>query len=230
MRGGASQVEPFACGRAAADHLARAHVPCAARALLSVLEEEYIELWCAVTSPESPPLESVYPEVDGFGVAPLAAAVTPDGIVVSVRVPPGLSAGRHAARVRIGDQGWSEPQTFYLDLPPLASSLEITGVQDGVSWRQGEADWGSGGWVTIWVSGLSPEADRSNIVVAIAGVPHIPAAVFPEAGQVNVRMRSVVQAGDHSVVVRHRGVASAPARLQVLGDPPAVRGLESLGW
>jgi hypothetical protein len=191
-------------------------------------KEEYIELWCAVTSPESPPLESVYPEVDGFGVAPLAAAVTPDGFVVSVRVPPGLSPGRHDARVRIGDQGWSEPQTFYLDLPPLAGSLEITGVQDGVSWRPSEADWGSGGWVTIWVSGLSPEADRSNTIVEIAGVPHIPAAVLPKGGQVNVRLRPVVETGDHRAIVRHRGMSSAPATIRVAGEPPPVRGLESL--
>lgn len=191
-------------------------------------KEEYFALWCAWDGPPAPNLADVFPEVDGFGVAPIACSIAPDGLLVSVRVPPGLAPGRHEVRLKIAGHMWSSPQAFYVDLPLLDHPIRLLAVQDGITWENNVADWGNGGWLTLWLDGLSMEGDPGNTTVHIDGVPHLPDAVCPAQGQVNVRLRPVVQAGSHDVTVFHRGAQSNTERLLVKGPPPPVRGLERL--
>ncbi|HYP12864.1 MAG TPA: methyltransferase domain-containing protein, partial [Bryobacteraceae bacterium] len=72
-------------------------------------KEEYFAILCRWSQPEAPPLETVFPEVDQYGVAPLACKLTPAGLAVSARVPPGLTPGEHTVRLKIGSSGWSDP-------------------------------------------------------------------------------------------------------------------------
>jgi tRNA (mo5U34)-methyltransferase len=190
-------------------------------------KEEYIVLWCWWTG-ETPPLDTVFPEVDGFGIAPLTCAPIPSGIVVTLRVPPGLRSGRHEARLKIGRSRWSKAQAFFVDLPVISHSIELASVQDGITWTPGEVSWANGGWVTVWVEGLSPEADAANTTLEIAGVPHFPDAVDAPRGQVNLRLRPLIGAGDHTIIVIHRGTRTAPKTLKVTGNAPPIRGLERL--
>ena len=82
----------------------------------------------------------VFPEVDGFGVAPLSCTLTSDGLHVNMRLPPGLSPGRHEARVKIGTSFWSDAWEFFVDLSPIRNDVELVSVQDGVSWRKSHVD------------------------------------------------------------------------------------------
>ncbi|HZI73783.1 MAG TPA: hypothetical protein VFD73_07090, partial [Gemmatimonadales bacterium] len=190
-------------------------------------KEEYIKLWCLWNRADVPPFDAVFPEVDGFGVAPLSCTIVNQWLVVSIRVPPGLRPGRHEGRIKIGEFGWSQPREFYLDLPSIASNLELRAIQDSISWRTGEVDWANGGWLTLWADGLSPEADPGNTLVEIAGVPHVPEAVEPLKGQVNIRLRPLIRAGEHEVGLLHRG-AESRLPLLVKGEAPRIRGLQSL--
>ena len=190
-------------------------------------KEEYIALWCW-WSAELPPLDMVFPEVDGLGVAPLSCARIAQGLLVTLRVPPGLRPGRHEARLKVGRTRWSKAQAFFVDLPPVSDELELSSVQDGITWTPGEVDWANGGWATIWINGLSPEADPANTMVEISGIPHSPDAVDAQGGQVNTRLRPLIRAGDHPIVVVHRGARTPPKMMRVSGNPPAIRGLERL--
>lgn len=173
----------------------------------SSTKEEYLQLWCPWEG-EAPVLETVYPEVGGFGVAPLAASVRPEGLLLSVRLLPGLPPGRTKARVKIGPRGWSNPVELFVDLPPISNELRLVNLQDGISWRNGEVDVDTGGWVTLWLDGLSPEADPGNTTVDIDSIPHAPDMVDAVRGQVNVKLRPVVRPGSREVSVRHRGALS----------------------
>jgi hypothetical protein len=201
-------------------HESRGRSFCSAR-------EQYIVFWCAWDSGEgAPPLESVFPEVDGFGVAPLACTLSEGALVVSFRLPPGLAAGAHSARLKAGDRGWTEACLFYVDLPDIAGPVIVETVQDGVTWQAGAVDWNSGGWMTLWVRGLSEEADPGNTSVIIDGIPHEPSLVAPVIGQVNVKLRPVAGAGARQVWVKHRGVSSAAVTVRIAGEPPAIGGLK----
>jgi hypothetical protein len=161
-------------------------------------------------------------------VAPLACKRTEYGLNVAFRVPPGLAPGRHEARLKVDGRSWSEYKEFFFDLPVVHTAPKLTSIQDGVSWRADEVDWAGGGWVTLWVEGLSAEADCGNLVVEIAGVPHLPDSVDPVKGQVNVKLRPLIRAGERDVRILHRGSASGSRKLRVVGDAPAVRGLDGL--
>jgi hypothetical protein len=190
-------------------------------------KEEYIKLWCRWERTDVPPFGDVFPEVDGFGAPPLSCAIVNQWLVVSIRVPPGLKPGRHEGRIRIGGSAWSVAREFYLDLPPIASPVELRAVQDSVTWRTGEVDWANGGWLTLWANGLSPEADPGNVMVEVAGIPHVPLVVDAAKGQINIRLRPLIRAGEHDVRLTHRGAAES-LKLQVKGAAPAIRGLERL--
>lgn len=92
----------------------------------------------------------------------------------------------------------------------------------------GRIEWQSGGWLTVWVQNLTPEADPGNTIVYLDDVPHWAEAVHPTDGQINVRLRPMICEGDHRIEVSHRGKLSAPQIITVAGKPPAIRGLEAL--
>ena len=190
-------------------------------------KEEYIALWCVWASSTPPPLDDVFPEVDSFGVSPISCSLTPDGLLVNFRVPPGLCAGKHQARIKIGTSRWSEPRGFFMNLSAASAAPTIESAQDGVLWHDGRVDWNSGGWLTLWIRGLSAEADPGNTVVEIDGVPHLPETVDPETGQLNVRLRPIIPPGIREVKVSHRGALSSGITITVAGDPPEIHGLET---
>jgi tRNA (mo5U34)-methyltransferase len=188
-------------------------------------KEEYIVLWCPWTNAAAPSLDEIFPEVDGHGVSPLACTRLPDGLNISCRVPPGLAAGRHEARLRIGTGDWSESHEFYCDLPAMENELRLTCIQDGMNWTLDEVE---SGWMTLWVEGLSAEADGGNTVVEIDEVPHFAESVLPDTGQVNIKLRPVIRAGMRGARVLHRGAVSGVKSFRVMGDRPAIRGLEDI--
>ena len=189
-------------------------------------KEEYIVLW--LNWPDTAPtLDSVFPEIDGFGVAPIGCAKTDGGILVSLRLPPGLQPGSHQARLRIGNAGWSDYLPFHVDLPAPAATPSIRAIQDGTDWQPNQINWSGNGWMTLWADDLSDAADAGNTVVLISGIPHKPVHV-DATGQINLQLRPVVGPGLHDVVVLHRGVRTEAWPVRVVGNPPVIRGLETL--
>lgn len=186
-------------------------------------QEEYLVLWC-LWEGDPPKLDQVFPEVDGYGVAPLSCVAVEAGVTVSVRLPPGLAPGRHHVAIRLGDHGLSQSREFYLDLPPLTSPVELLSVQDGITWADAGVDYAHGGWLTAWVKGLSPEAEVANVAVLVGEVPHRPEAVNwnaeAQAWQVNTRLRPVILPGRQAVAVLHREQRSNALPVEVTGERP----------
>lgn len=185
-------------------------------------QEEYLAFWCAWPSAEPPPLDTIYPEVDGFGTPPIYATVTASGLLVNTRLPPGLAPGQHHGRLRIGGSDWSAPADFYVDLPVSTQPLAVHSVQDGITFAEGQADWANGGWVTLWLAGLTPEAEPGNVTVLCDDVPHTPHAVA--GAQVNFQLRPLFAAGEHQLVVEHRGQRSPALAFRLSGETPAIKG------
>jgi hypothetical protein len=78
------------------------------------------------------------------------------------------------------------------------------------------------------VDGPSEEADPGNTTVYVSEIPHLPEAVHTGRGQINFRLRPIVQSGPHHLRVVHRGAESQARVFAVTGDSPAIRGLEPL--
>ena len=191
-------------------------------------KEEYLVLWSPTDDANPPPLADLFPEVDGYGVAPLSCVINDGQVVTSVRLPPFMTSGAHHVRLKIGRSAWSNALPFYVDLPPLESELTLVALQDGATWDANSVGWKNGGLLTLWVEGLSLEADAGNMTVEISGVPHAPIDVLVETGQVNIRLRPLIRGGVHQVRVTHRGKSTETKKLRVVGDGPGIKGLELL--
>ena len=191
-------------------------------------KEEYLVLWSPTDNSIAPSLADVFPDVDGYGVAPLSCIINDGQVITGVRLPPFMTSGEHQARLKIGRSAWSNALPFYVDLPPLESELTLVSLQDGVTWDESSVGWEKGGFVTLWVEGLSVEADAGNVTVEISGIPHAPIDVLVEASQVNIRLRPLIRGGVHEVRVTHRGKSTETKELRVVGDGPGIKGLELL--
>jgi len=190
-------------------------------------QEEYLNFWLEWSSPAPPALESIYPEVDGFGVAPIYSELTPHGAMVTTRLPVDLTPGEHACRLRAGDSGWSNEVPIYVDPAPVDTQLVIAAIQDAIGLQTDEVDWANGGWMTLWIEGLSELADAGSVTVEIDGVPHRPQAVA--GGQVNVQLRPLFDGGEHRVAVAHRGARSAAHAFVLKGRAAPIKGFEGIG-
>ncbi|MEO5925950.1 MAG: DUF1698 domain-containing protein [Bryobacteraceae bacterium] len=242
---GFARAEVLWVGTAAARYAAHRHwdLPVATKAAIRLVgishhlnrgrtfqssKEEYIALWVEWPNEEPAALDVVYPEVDGFGAPPLFCSVHAGQMQISIHVPPGLGVGRHDVRVRIGAADWSEAHAFYLDLAAIDTPIRVLSVQDGVTWSSEEVDWENGGWMTVWLEGLTAEADAGNVIVFVNGVPHTPQDVLAVSGQVNLQLRAVIVNGVHQMYAEHRGSRSAAVPLKIVGAAPTIRGLEQL--
>lgn len=183
--------------------------------------EDYLVFWCQWASHVAPDLDVAYPEVDGYGLAPIFARVTATGLMITTRLPPGLSAGQHEARLRIGAAGWSNVCVIHVDLEPTTGTLSVDGIQDAMTFAP-HVQWAHGGWLALWVTGLTSLADVGNVTVEIDGTPHRPHAVTRD--QINVQLRPLFEAGLRRVVVEHRGLRSAAREFLLQGDCPAIKG------
>ena len=187
----------------------------------STMQEEYVCVWCHWAD-EPVSLAGIFPEVDGYGVAPLAFRTNDSALYVSFPLPPGLTPGEHRVTLRVGRHAPSAPLPIYVDLPPLDHAIELVSVQDALTFAVGAVVGESGDrWLTVWVRGLSVEAGCGNTAVLVGGTPHDPAAVTwrpnEDAWQINVHLRPSVQAGEHSVQVAHRQARSGVLPVSVKG-------------
>jgi tRNA (mo5U34)-methyltransferase len=158
-------------------------------------------------------LDSVQPEVGGYGSRPVFVGAVEGHWQVNFKLPPGLSSGWHAVRLRTPDAE-SNAIEIAVDVPVRAESLEIRSVCDGVNWRPFEIAKQSG-FASIWAHGLPRNADRNNVKVSIAGKRQITTfvgAVGPDGTtQVNVQLRPGLPEGKQEIGLRFGDSASAVA-------------------
>jgi len=129
--------------------------------------EEYVT--CLVEPGVEISRDTVFPQVDGWGVRPLFAGATEGGYnMVHFKLPPGLAPGWHEVRVFGGASLLASPareaRRIAVDLEATAVDLEITGVCDGVTWQQDSI---TSGYLSLWIRGLPENADVHNVEVYI---------------------------------------------------------------
>lgn len=131
--------------------------------------DEYLTCWFEYPL-EGLGRDDVKPEVGGYGVRPTEVFKEGDRFwQAAFRLPPGLTAGWHEVRLRIGDSAASNARLVAVDVPLGKPNLEILGVRDGSSWAPDTIDLRGGDSLAIWVSGLPPNADRHNVRVLLEG-------------------------------------------------------------
>jgi hypothetical protein len=136
----------------------------------------------------------VRPEVGGFGTVPINVGHEGDiGWQATFRLPPGLPAGWHEVRIRIGEGPSSDAVRIAVDVPLPDREMTVTGVADGTTWSPNVLTLGTGSLLSLWVDGLPDNADRANLAVILGeerlDVTYVePANAGEEPRQVNAEV------------------------------------------
>ncbi len=187
--------------------------------LFSSERDEYLTFWFSSSEPKLEKGE-VFPEVGEFAAPVLA--VKPVGVnafVANVRLPPGLAAGPQTVKLRLARSDFSNQRTIFVDTPLAAGQFRILKVFDGSRWTENRVSLTSGGFLTLWVEGLPPEADAVSTHL-LAGHQPLPVIYMsphaPEAArQVNARLSELLQPGRFNIQLRHGAGVSNLAQIEV---------------
>lgn len=167
-------------------------------------------------------LRSVFPEVGGYGVAPLSVNHTGgDGWQVSFRLAPGLRSGWHEVRLRTANSCYSGTVRIAVDLPMQVDALKIVGACDGRSWKPGEVEAGEDARISIWLQGLPENADRANVRVQLGAKRlAIDELLSQEPGtdyrQVNVKLPRAFPKGRYELQVTAGSTRAEPLSMRVV--------------
>jgi tRNA (mo5U34)-methyltransferase len=132
-------------------------------------KEEYLSCWFYTERAEVR-REDLRFEVGPYGIAVLWVRHEPDGRwLANFRLPPGLTPGWHAVRVRFADSGFSNELPVVVDVTPRAERLEMKNAFDGRTWAPDQVSLDGGGYVSCWVQGLPENADRANTAMLLDG-------------------------------------------------------------
>jgi hypothetical protein len=164
--------------------------------------------------------ELLRPEVAGFGVPALTLRRDSDGKPqFSCRLPPGLPPGRYDVRLRTKDSEFSNPCEIVVGFQ-VSGAPSVEAVCDGLTWRPDEIvrDESGLGHLTLWLRGLSDNADRNNVRINLNGlrmpVEHVS---DPNAGirQVNAIVAKSLGEGLFPLVVSHGGHETPSRQLRI---------------
>ncbi|MGP0072893.1 MAG: DUF1698 domain-containing protein [Bryobacteraceae bacterium] len=180
--------------------------------------DEMVSAWFRWPAPNVA-LDDVRPEVGGYGVRPLQIAhLREDVWQTNFKLPPGLTAGWHEVRMRIGESSAGSPQRIAVDVPLVAGEIQIHGVSDGTTWQPDQLDLSRGEMLSFWASGLPENVDCSNLCVLLDGrrltVTYVQAA--EGARQVNVKVPRESPVGPAAISVSVGPSPVANAQVEIL--------------
>ena len=181
--------------------------------------DSYVAMWFEGGF-EGASLETVQPQVDGFGVRPLDVTELEGGRrQVNFRLPPGLTAGWRDAALRVNGSELSNAIPIAVDLPVSAGPIELQAICDAISYVPNQVDLQRGRWISLWIAGLPANADRNNIGIFLGGrrlrLTHVSRGGL-EPRQVNAELAEDTPRGSSSVGVEMGEYRSKVAELQVL--------------
>jgi tRNA (mo5U34)-methyltransferase len=186
--------------------------------------DDYINCWFDWPGTDLS-VDDVKPEVGPYGVRPIQVNRAEGHWQATFKLPPGLAAGWHDARVRVGDSAVSNARTIAVDIPPRVESLTIYSLADGHSWEPSQIDLNFGNSLSLWIAGLPENADRANVRVYVAGkrlpVTYVEAVQGTGSRQVNVTLPDVT--AENVVMpatVAIGAIESGAVDLRVIGRKP----------
>jgi len=189
-------------------------------------KDEYLSCWFQSTRP-SVARQDLHLEVDGFGVPALYVGPSNTGSwLANFRIPPGLTPGWKAVRLRFCNSAFGRPLPIAVDLPLEVDQLELIGVCDARTSKPGEvalSEEGQG-FLSCWVAGLPDNADRGNVCAQLGDIRlRVDWVGQPDAQrirQINVAVRREVMNGRYPFHIQCSGAASNPLPL-LITHPPA---------
>ena len=164
-------------------------------------------------------LDTVLPQVDRYGVRPVAVVRHgADGAQANFRLPPGLEPGWHEVRVRTAGSQYSNPARIAVDLPVSAERLKIAGACDAKSSKPNELSQSEESMLSIWMEGLPENADRHNLKLRLGRAKlEIRFMGEPQDGlrQVNALLTRRLAAGEYDLVAAAGETQSLPLTIRV---------------
>jgi hypothetical protein len=135
------------------------------------------------------------------------------------KLPPGLTAGWHEVRMRIGGSRPGSAQRIAVDVPLAVREIQILGVSDGTTWAKDQLDLSRGDVLSFWASGLPENVDSANLSVRLDGkrltVTYIEAV--DGARQINVKVPTDFPGGPAAISVSVGQSGTARADIQIVG-------------
>ena len=181
--------------------------------------DEYVT--CIFRCPE-PDLtrDDVKPEVSGYGAIPLATKSLEAGFwQADFKVPPGLQAGWHEVKVRVGRSLPGTARRIALDLPLHASSVLVRAICDALTGTPDRVDLRRGHWLSVWIENLPENADRNNVRILAADtrwpVTYVDPAGNP-ARQINIEVPQGLAVGTYALCVAIGNCRSDPVPFDVV--------------
>lgn len=183
-------------------------------------KEQYISCWfrsrrAAISK------EDLRLEVDGFGVpAYFTASMEAGSWTANFRLPPGLTPGWKAVRLRFADSGFGNAQRIAVDMPVRASRIVCEGTRDFTTWRDDEVGMTGCGHLICWCAGLPENGDWSNTRVFLGETRlRITWMGAPDAAgraQINTTVPGGISRGEHPLRIECGGASSAPRPIRVV--------------
>ena len=155
--------------------------------------------------------DNVYPEIGGYGSRPLYIAQTGGGWQASCKLPPGLDARWHKARLRVESSRYSSPLQLGIAAPTwqpnITSDLEVTRIADGKTFEDDRIRVGEDSAVSVWMAGLPADATIADLSIRLNGtdLPAIWLAPSGASRQVNALLPAGVEPGKATLSVVFRG-------------------------
>jgi len=145
-------------------------------------------------------IDSVRPEIGGYGVRPLTIAKHEDETWrARFKLPPGLTPGWHDVTLRMGGSPVSNATRIAVDFPEPGPA-QIAGATDNVTSERGVLNLSRGNVLSVWVVGLPENADTVNTVATLGGhrlrVEYVEPGSGGLSGRENERQINVQVPGD----------------------------------
>lgn len=181
--------------------------------------DEYVNAWFVWKS-AALSCDDVKPEVGGLGVRPIdVKRFESDVWQVKLKLPPGLMPGWHDLRIRVAGSLPGSARAVAVDMPLEQTVLQINDLTDGATWTPGRVDLRQGLVLTLWVNGLSDNADRNNVRVAINGeraeVTYV-ASRRGQSGQINVKVPADTPEGSATLEITLQGHTPVSSTVEVV--------------
>jgi tRNA (mo5U34)-methyltransferase len=187
----------------------------------STERDDYVAVWFDGV-PGSVDRGDVQPEVGGFGTNPIyVGSVDASVWQATFKLPPGLPAGWHPVRVRVGNGPPGGGRPIAVDVPLGDHPIAIARIADGSTRSPNQLDLSAGTTLNVWVDGLPQNADRANVQVVV-GKQQVPVTHVERDGeketsrQVTVEIPTSLLPGPTPVSVMVGSVESDPVDVAVI--------------
>jgi hypothetical protein len=183
-------------------------------------KEEYLTLWFS-TPVAKLSRKDLRPEIGGFGTQALFLKNQDAGHwMLNIRVPPGLTTGRHSVRLRTAESRFSNECYIYVDCATVVGDIEIRSLCDGISRRENVCVTVTGRFATLYAGGVAQNSDPNNLQVVIDGVPVSPIFIGAldenESRQINFQCLKDLPPGKHELRLTQAGRWSNIAILEII--------------